>query len=1163
MPTGLPRVCSCCGRAIPAGNLGDRCPSCLLRYALEPASAGAAEPGGVLADAGQCAGNRLKGNYEIFGEIAQGGMGVVYRARQLGVGRMVALKMIRGSAVASAEMRMRFQLEAAAVGRLDHPNIVSLIETGEHQGELFIALGLVEGNSLAELSAGCTLRDAVWLRRCATLLATVARAVHYAHQRGVLHRDLKPSNILVDDRGEPKVTDFGLAKIHESDAGLTRSGAVLGSPNYMPPEQAAGPAHTLTTAADVYSLGAILYQMICGQPPFEAPTAVETMRRVVDSDLVPPRRLNPEVDRDLESICRKCLEKEPQRRFSSAADLAGDLERWLAGLPTHARPMVPIERAWRWCRRNPALASLTLVSGICLVALMTGAAFAIHRIQTANRESQALLRRLQLEQAESYFADGDSARGIALLAHLLRAQPNDLTAGIRLKSALELRPIARPFTRPWLAGSEILALGFDPAESRGVVLSRQGELHVCNLETGAASTFGLSGGEPLVRGAISRDATRLASAHADGTVMLWDVARPQPAFTVLEHPGPVRFLEFDPQGGLLATGCEDGSVRVWVVDTGVLHRPVMQHPGMCRAAAFNPGARMLATGCEDGVARIWPIDGDGGPTMAGSFPNAVWVISFDPAGTRLAAGSVHGHVRIWPLSREAGSALDLFFAAALTDLQFSPSGHLVAVAGWSSHSAAQVWHTDTGQPAAPPLAHRANVTGIRFSPDGGRLLTLSQDTTARVWSTEDWTPVVDALVHVGGVANAAWGPSGRRVATGSYAGVVWWELPGPEPAAMLWPDPGRILTATSRAKSGRLLTLSSDGTLRSWGSARSGALVELKLSVDAPSLAVFSPSGRTVALVSPELELRVFETDSGIATTSPMPLPGPPSFAAISPLDDAILAGTADGILWRFRLTRAGSRIELCRVEGLQGVMFSPDGRRLATVSSERTARIWDATSGKPLTPPLLHDGAVEHAAFSPDGTWLATASSDSYARVWHAVRGNLLGNPLPHNARVDQVVFDPSARFLATTSADGATRIWTIGTYDAPPVVIQHGANLGRAAFNADGTLLLIVSRDGVARAWDPRSGVPVTEPFRHPVELQDAGFHPDAECVWTLTADGTVRLWPLPSYDPSEAESLPAVAELMGRMFLERPNRFRVTPTDRWDGFPRRPLGDRGERD
>lgn len=763
--------------------------------------------------------------------------------------------------------------------------------------------GLVEGNSLAEFSAACARRDAAWLRRSAALLATVARAIHYAHQRGVLHRDLKPSNILVDDRGQPRVTDFGLAKIHEADAGLTRSGAVLGSPNYMPPEQAAGPAHTLTTAADVYSLGAILYQLICGRPPFEAPTPIETMRRVLDTDPVPPHQINAAVDRDLESICRKCLEREPQRRYPSAADLATDLDRWLAGQPTQARPLPAVERASRWARRNATLALLTFISAVCLLTLAIGAALAFHRIQMAHREAHALLRRLQLEQVESYFADGDSARGIALLAHLLRAEPDDDLVGRRLKSALELRPMGRPFAQPWLSGSEILVLGFDQTDTRSIALSRQGDLHLRDLADGHSSDHRLSAGQPLAHATLSADATRLATAHPDGSVRIWFTDRPDSPHHILPHPASIRFLEFDPEGARLATGSEDGSIRIWNVDEGNLVQSPLQHPALSRTAAFSPDSRQLATGCDDGIVRLWPVET---PHTAESFemlPDGIRVIKFDPAGERLAAGTVSGHIRIRALSSAASSPLDLFFPAALTDLQFSPDGRLLAAAGWSPHAAAQVWDARTGQVAGPPLAHRSNVTGVRFSPDGQMLLTLSLDTTARLWNTADWTPALDPMVHVGGVARGAWTRDSRRLATGSYAGVVWWDLPDENRGVNPLFHSHTVLAVGTVRATGWLLTYATDHTLRIWDSDQTQPLHEFRLELGQTATAVFSDSGHTLLVLTDNHEVHAYHTKNGQPRRSPVRLDEPLAFVVASPKDDTVLAATAHGSLWQFSLS--------------------------------------------------------------------------------------------------------------------------------------------------------------------------------------------------------------------------------------------------------------------
>lgn len=1144
------RGCSRCGRVIPPGDLGDRCPACLLDLALEPALADRPESEAARGEATPLPARRYLGNYELLAEIAHGGMGVVYRARQLGVGRLVALKTILGRALASPEARLRFQLEAAAVGRLDHPHIVSLIETGEEGGVLFLVLGLVHGQSLAELSAACGRRDRRWLRRSAGWLATVARAIHHAHQRGVLHRDLKPANVLIDEHGDPKVTDFGLAKICESDAGLTRTDAVLGSPNYMAPEQAAGPAYAVTTAADVYSLGAILYHLISGLAPFEGATAIETMRQVVDNSPVPPRRINPVVDPDLEAICHKCLEKEPGQRYATAADLAADLDGWLAGQPTRARPRPRIEHVWRWCRRNPALAALVLVTAVSFVTLLAGSLLAVHRIQQANREARTLLLRLQLEQVESWFGEGDSARGLALLAHLVRRQPDEPTLGMRLQSALDLRPLARPFTRPWLSGAEVLALAIEPSGRRAIAFSRRGDLYQRDFADDFGTTHPLNGGEPVAHAALSPDFARLAFARADGIVRVWELPGLEDPLVELRHPAPIRFLTFDPAGRILATGCEGGSVRLWNVPGGELIRPALRHPALSRAGAFSPDSRHFATGCDDGVVRLWSVASGEVERGLDPLPAGVRVIGFSPDGARLAAGTVDGQVRCWVLGDGPPEPFEWRFPAVLTDLQFSPNGELVAVAGWSALAGAQVWNTRTGQAAGPPLAHRADVTALRFSPDGRWLVTLSMDTTARVWSTQTWVPVLDPLVHVGGVVAAAWSGDGGRLATGSYAGVVWWELPGAGRGSTLLPHPAAVLAVCAIPATGRFLTIAADGWLREWDAGGAGPLRELPLPVADPASALFGPEGTVVVVEDRDNQLHVLETAGGQPRVDPVGLGGPLVFPTITPGEDALLASTFEGGLWRFPLVaETGIAIELGLIPEIRGLAISPDGNRMVTFTAEGSARVRDSRTGRPLGPSLRHEGAVEHAIFGPDGIRIATGSSDSRARVWDGLHGRLIGDPLPHNASVEGVAFAPGGRSLVTFSADGAVRIWRLDVSEPAPVVIQQPAPVRWVVVGADPWLLLTVAREGTVRAWNPRTGTPLTEPLRHPQPVRQTGIHRSGHSLWTLTEDGSLRLWPLPSATSIDPVRLADEAEWTGRMFLDRPNRFRVTSVDRWD--------------
>jgi tRNA A-37 threonylcarbamoyl transferase component Bud32 len=350
----------------------------------------------ALGPAGELPRIRYFGDYELLEVIARGGMGVVYKTRQVSLSRLVALKMILRGELATERDVARFQAEAAAAATLDHPHIVPIYEIGEHDGQQYYSMRYVEGTSLAR-------RPRSDVRSEARLLAAVAGAVHHAHRRGVLHRDLKPSNILVDTAGTPLVADFGLAKRVDADRSLTESGAIVGTPRYMAPEQATG-RKDLTVAVDVYSLGVVLYERLTGRTPFAGETVLEVLRQAREAEPPRPSSVHPGLDRDLETICLKCLEKDPAKRYDSAEALQDDLERWLRGEPIKARPVSQAERVWRWCRRNPVVASL---ASAVLLALVLGAAVATIFGVLANEARQEADKRAVAEKEARDQADQD------------------------------------------------------------------------------------------------------------------------------------------------------------------------------------------------------------------------------------------------------------------------------------------------------------------------------------------------------------------------------------------------------------------------------------------------------------------------------------------------------------------------------------------------------------------------------------------------------------------------------------------------------------------------------------------------------------------------------------------------------------------------------------
>ena len=395
------RKCRGCGADVPNNAPFGHCPKCLLELGFGPLPEAPEAPSPP-----STAGGRRFGDYELLDQIGRGGMGIIYKARQVTLNRLVALKMIRAAEFASPTLVQRFHLEAEAAANLHHPNIVPIYETGEQEGEHFFSMELVDGSGLDHhiTAAGFCLdrkahEDKASVRtrqeQIARLMAKVARAVDYAHQHGVLHRDLKPSNVLLDRQCEPHLTDFGVAKVMgQAGINLTASGSIMGTPSYMAPEQAAGQSKRVTTAADIYSLGAILYEMLTGQPPFRADTPVETLKQVIEQEPKHPTTFKEGVDHDLATICMKCLEKEPLRRYGSAAALAEDLERWLRKEPIQAQPVSAVGRVWRWCRREPAIAGLAGGIAACLVAITVVALQAYRHAEKARLKEQEQIQEL-------------------------------------------------------------------------------------------------------------------------------------------------------------------------------------------------------------------------------------------------------------------------------------------------------------------------------------------------------------------------------------------------------------------------------------------------------------------------------------------------------------------------------------------------------------------------------------------------------------------------------------------------------------------------------------------------------------------------------------------------------------------------------------------------
>jgi WD40 repeat protein/tRNA A-37 threonylcarbamoyl transferase component Bud32 len=993
------------------------------------------------------------GEYELLSEIGRGGMGVVFKARHVRLHRLVALKMILGGLLARAEDLQRFETEAAAAAQLQHPNIVALYEVGAEGGQPYFSMEHVSGSSLAQRVALGVLPS----RLAASYLERLARAVHYAHSRGVIHRDLKPANVLLDEDDQPKITDFGLAKVLQSDSGQTASGAVIGTPSYMAPEQAGGRNKTIGPAADVYALGAILYELLTGNPPFRGETALATLSLVATQDPVPPHLHNPRVDRDLETICLKCLEKEPQRRYASAEALAEDLRRYLSGEPITARRLGALGRALKWCRRKPAAAALLAVSILAVAGLSVFQ-------WRATQEERRLREQAEKSEHETNL-QMDVLRYVSYQANMRQVQhllaAADLDGAERL---LQKWGRGRPDLRDWEWN------------------------YLKGLCAGRATLAAHAGRATTV--AFSKDGKHLATAGGHplrpGEIKVWDVGSGRCLLTIPKaHADAISAVAFSPDGKLLATAGHDHTVRLWDVNDGQEWRTLRGHKAHVSSVAFSGDGKRLVSGGGDQLVLVWDVAlalvgaGDPIPLRLRGHGGEVTSVAVSSDGKLVASASLDETVRLWDAASGQLRHTLRGHQGEVMAVAFRPDGKILASGGGPGLHRGQVrlWDVATGKPLGVHYGLSGRVLGVAVSRTG-QVAAGVNDGLIYVWNGQASSEplVFRADAHV--IYGIAFSPGGGRLASAGGDGRVrlcyadggqeTWRLPGQQRTEGVAFSPDGKAVASCGREPG------SDGDARVWSLETGKLRALLRGHAGQVHALSFSRDSKQVATGSEDQTVRLYDLANPSLPRVLRGHTGRVLAVAFHPSAD-LLASAGDGDvirLWDLSRWRAGSVNPPVRtLEGhtnsILALAFSPDGRWLASGSNDRTVRVWDLSTGESFVL-TGHTGATSAVAFSPDGSQLASGGSDRTVRVWdladrkERLKLEGLGRP------VVALAYHPRGYRLASVGEDRAVRLWDLVTRQEILELAGSDGVLRSVAFSRDGRSLAAGGYNTPLRVWE-----------------------------------------------------------------------------------------------